>query len=89
MTAAYRVTVAERQDLLPVTIVCPECAAELTVKIDTAQHPERCASCNRSFDEKTIAALSALGRFHREAKAAEAINDNKQIFRFEIREKSI
>ena len=88
MTAAYRVTVAERQDLIPVTIVCPECSSSVTVKIDTAQTPERCASCNRPFDEKTISAISALGRFHREAQAAESIN-KKQIFRFEIREKSI
>ena len=71
MTAAYRVTVAERQDLLCPTVICPECSAELTVKIDTAKIPEHCACCSRPLEQNTIAALSALARFHREAQVTE------------------
>ncbi len=78
--------VAERQDLLCPTVICPECSAELTVKINTAKIPEQCASCSRPLEENTVKALSALGRFHREAQATEQ-QTGKPVFRFEIREK--
>jgi len=87
MTAAYRVTVAERQDLLFVTIICTQCSTELTLKIDTAQPPQNCASCGAALEENAKNALVALNRFHREAKAAETLS-SKHIFRFEIKEKS-
>lgn len=83
MTAAYRITVAERRDLAIVTVIC-ECDTALSLRIESAMIPERCASCGKPFNEKTKAALGALARFHRDGKAAEEIA-GKPVFRFEIR----
>ena len=88
MTAAYRVTVAERQDLIATTIICPDCDTELTLRIDTASPPNSCASCGHHFDASTTNAILALVRFHKEAQAAETIS-KKKIFRFETKEKNL
>ena len=49
MAAAYRVVVAERKEIAEVTIVCPECGAELSIAIETAGVPESCPSCQMRY----------------------------------------
>jgi endogenous inhibitor of DNA gyrase (YacG/DUF329 family) len=86
MTAAYRVTVAERQDIAEVSVSCPECGAAVTVKSETARVPTACPSCGRPYEEGLQSALAALGRFHREAGAVEAAL-GKSLFSFEIKDR--
>ena len=86
MTAAYRVFVAERTDIAKVTVVCPKCDAALSLGIETANIPEGCASCGFTFRDTVRNALTALARFHREAKQAE-LDTGKAMFQFEIRER--
>jgi hypothetical protein len=85
MAAAYRVVTANRDDISSVTVVCDECETAVSLKIETAQVPPVCTSCGKQWSENVLKALAALGRFHREAKAAEA-NLGKLIFRFDIRQ---
>jgi predicted RNA-binding Zn-ribbon protein involved in translation (DUF1610 family) len=85
MTAAYRVVVADRKDVEVVTIVCPECGAELSLKIATARLPEYCPSCQLVFRIPIPEALSALGRFQRAAATAEE-TWGKPIFKFSIKQ---
>lgn len=86
MTAAYRVTAAQRRDVEEVTFICPECETAVSIKIETARVPMSCSSCGAPLDEKAQSALSALARFHREARAAEE-RAGKPLFRFDIRER--
>jgi hypothetical protein len=85
MTAAYRVVVADRKDVEVLTIVCPECSAELSLTIATARVPEYCPSCQMIYRLPIGEALSALGRFQRAAATAEQ-NEGKSIFRFSIKQ---
>ena len=84
MTAAYRVVVAERKEIAGVTVNC-ECGARLMFPVETALIPSACASCNKPYSQSVIAALTALGRFHREAAAAE-VSIGHTIFQFEIKQ---
>ena len=84
MTAAYRVVVAERKEIAGVTVNC-ECGARLMFPVETALIPSACASCNKPYSQSVTAALIALGRFHREAAAAEASAEHP-IFHFEIKQ---
>jgi len=84
MTAAYRVVVAERKEIAGVTVHC-ECGARLMFAVETALIPSGCASCNKPYSQAIIAALTALGRFHREAAAAE-VSAGHTIFQFEIKQ---
>jgi hypothetical protein len=85
MTAAYRVVVADRKDVEAVTIVCPECGAELSLMAMTARLPEYCPSCQMRYKVPMVDALAALGRFHRAAATAEEI-EGKPIFKFSIKQ---
>ncbi len=85
MTAAYRVIVAERRDVEVVTLVCPECGAEVSLNIATARVPEYCPSCQMIYRIPIQEALAALGRFQRTATTAEQ-NEGKSIFRFSIKQ---
>jgi hypothetical protein len=85
MTAAYRVVVAERKDIATVTVVCPECEAEVSLKIATAKVPEYCPSCEMRYRLPIGEALAALGRFHRSAATAEE-TEGKPVFRFSIKQ---
>jgi len=84
MTPIYRAITANRKDLTSVTVVCPECGTRIMLTIETAKVPSHCPSCEVAISEKVQAALVALGRFHREAKAAEEFT-GKDIFYFEIK----
>jgi len=85
MSAAYRVVIAERKDIEVLTVVCPECEAEVSLKAATARMPEFCPSCGRPYSIPVAEALAAFGRFQRTATTAEQ-NSEKPIFRFSIRE---
>jgi hypothetical protein len=85
MAAAFRVVVADRKDVEVVTIVCPECRAELSLTIATARVPEYCPSCQMIYRLPIQEALSALGRFQRAAATAEEVW-GKPIFRFSIKQ---
>jgi hypothetical protein len=85
MAAAYRVVVANRADISTVTILCDECETAVSLKVETANIPPSCTSCGRQWDENVQKALSAFGRFHREAKTAETAL-GKPIFRFDIKQ---
>jgi hypothetical protein len=87
MTAAYRVVVAERKEMAQVTIVCPECSAELSIAVETAGVPESCPSCQMRYTKMMVDGLVALGRFHRDATIVEE-QIGKPIFRFAIKEKA-
>ena len=85
MAAAYRVVVAERQDLIIVTVVCEECASEVSINSETANVPIACSSCGREFGENAKTALIAYSRFQRTARTAET-QAGKAIFRFSIKQ---
>ncbi len=85
MAAAFRVVVAERKEISVVTLICSECAAELSLSIATARVPEYCPSCQMRYRVPIQEALAALGRFHRTASAAEEM-EGKPVFRFSIRQ---
>lgn len=85
MTAAYRVVAAERKDLATVTVICPECGSEVSLLIEKARVPEACPSCYKQYGPNVVNALTAFGRFQREAITAEEIAA-KPLFRFSIRE---
>jgi uncharacterized protein (UPF0212 family) len=87
MAAAFRVVVADRKDVEVVTIVCPECGAELSIAIQTAGIPESCPSCQMQYTKVMVDGLVALGRFHRNAAIAEE-QIGKSIFRFAIKDKA-
>jgi hypothetical protein len=86
MAADPRVTAAEHMDLGAVTFICPECEAATSIKIETACRSLHCQSCSAPLDETAQSALSALARFHREARAAEE-KAGKPLFRFELKKK--
>jgi hypothetical protein len=88
MTAACRIVAANRQDISIVTVTCEKCSSAIALEIETARVPEQCASCGNQYGESLKAALAALARFHREARAAEG-RANKPLFRFEIKERQI
>lgn len=85
MTAAFRVVIADRKDIEVVTLVCPECGAEVCLKIATARVPEYCPSCQMRYRAPIGDALAALGRFHRTAATAEEM-EKKPIFKFSIQD---
>lgn len=82
---AYRVVVAERKDIAIVGVICDECHSVISLNVATAAIPPSCASCGKQYSENIKAALAGLGRFHREAKAAEE-GTGKPIFQFDIRQ---
>jgi hypothetical protein len=84
MTAAYRVVVAERKEIAMVTIIC-DCGARLAYPVETAIIPSACGSCNKLYGHNERNALAALGKFHREAAAAEA-SLGREVFQFEIKQ---
>ncbi len=88
MAPAYHVTIAERKDIAIVTVLCNECDTGVSLQIETARVPENCPSCGKSFSNKMQVALTALGRFHREA-ASEEASMGKPLFRFEIKENTV
>jgi len=71
MMTAYRVVVAHRADLVNVTLICDECAAAITINVETAGIPEQCGSCGKAVSENARTALGALARFHRAGRIAE------------------
>jgi predicted RNA-binding Zn-ribbon protein involved in translation (DUF1610 family) len=81
---SYRAVVAGK-DIEVVTLVCPECGAEVSLKIQSARVPEYCPSCQMIYRVPIGEAIAALGRFHRAAATAEE-NEGKSIFRFSIRQ---
>jgi uncharacterized CHY-type Zn-finger protein len=83
---AYRVVVAEREEIGAVTIVCGECKAEVSVHAETATVPISCPSCGMEYGEAAKAALEALGTFHRMATRAETHSAGKPVFRFQIKQ---
>ena len=85
MTAAYRVVVAERKDIVFVTVVCEECGSEVSINAETANVPDACPSCNKPYGDNVKTALAGLGRFHRYASTAEN-HAQKPIFRFSIKQ---
>jgi hypothetical protein len=85
MTAAYRVLIAERNDIATVTVICPECGSEVSLVVEKARIPDACPSCTRPYGEKVSAALAGFGRFQREAATAEE-HAGKSIFRFSIKQ---
>lgn len=85
MAAAYRIVVAERKDILVVTVVCEECEAEVSVNAETAGVLDACPSCNKPYAENIKTALAGLNRFHRLASIEEA-SSQKSIFRFHIKQ---
>ncbi len=85
MAAAYRAVVAERKDIVVVTIGCEKCGSEVSVNSETAVVPVACPSCGREYDGNATAALVSLGRFHKAANAAET-QAGKPIFRFQIKQ---
>jgi phage FluMu protein Com len=82
---AYKVTIAKRVELSEVTIVCAECPTKVLAKVENGHIPMACPSCGKEYGDAVKNALSALGRFHREAKAAENIS-GKPVFEFAIME---
>jgi hypothetical protein len=86
MTAAYRAFVAERNDLIVVTIVCDECSSSASINIETARVPVVCGSCGKQYSDNLGAALAGLARFHRMGKTAEDAA-GKPIFQFHIKQK--
>jgi hypothetical protein len=84
MTPVFKVLIAERIDISTVTIVCSDCGTEVSFNAEKAAPPSMCSSCSTQFSEHTANALSALIRFHREAKTAED-QSKKTIFRFAIK----
>jgi hypothetical protein len=88
MTAAYRVVVVERAELLNVTLLCEGCDTALTLNVQTAVPPLQCASCGCHLSEQAKEALLALRRFHCQASAAEKRSGKPNMFRFDIREGS-
>ncbi len=85
MAAAYRAVVAERKEMVVVTIVCDGCGSEVSVDPGTAKAPYACPSCEKSYENNVREAVVALGRFHRHAAVAEGPNNGKSIFSFHIR----
>jgi hypothetical protein len=87
MTAAYRVVAAERKDIETVTVVCPNCDSEVSLRIEKALAPEACPSCRRQYGEHVLSALAGLARFQQRAAEAEQ-GTGKTLFKFSIRESS-
>lgn len=85
MTAAYRVVVAEREDIATVTVVCEKCGSEVSLIAETAVVPVACPSCGREYGKTITEALVAFARFHRFAKGAEELSA-KPLFRFNIKQ---
>jgi transposase-like protein len=85
MAAAYRVVVAERKEIATITIICPDCTAEVSVDAQTARIPFACPSCSKDFSDQLREALNSLGRFHRLA-ATEEGHAGKPLFRFSIKQ---
>jgi hypothetical protein len=81
---AYRVTAAGRSDLETITYLCDECETGIELHPEKARVPDNCPSCSKPLPEGAKAALAAIGRFHREAKALEE-QTGKPAFRFEIK----
>jgi hypothetical protein len=82
---AYRVVVAERKEILVVSILCGECGCEISIDAGAARVPSRCPSCERRYSPHIMSALEALGTFHRDAATAEE-QSKKPVFRFHIRQ---
>jgi protein-arginine kinase activator protein McsA len=85
MTAAYRVVIAELKDIPTVTVVCDECACEISLNLDTSRMPEGCAACSKQWSDNIKNALAGLARFRRMGKTAEEAA-GKPIFRFQIKQ---
>jgi len=79
---AYKVTIAELQDLAEITLTWGNigCKAKIIVSV-TAPIPESCSACSKQFDQALKNALAAFVRFYREA-----TNSGAKI-EFAIREK--
>ena len=85
MAAAYRMVIAERKEIAAISVICPDCFAEVSVHAETARMPWACPSCTREYSAQLREALNALGRFHRLA-AAEEEHAGKPLFRFSIKQ---
>lgn len=81
---AYRVVVAERKDIVVISIVCDECSSVVSLNAETAAIPSNCASCGKQYSENIRTAIGGFCRFHRSAKAEE--QHGKPVFRFEIKQ---
>ena len=82
---AYRVTIANRAELKEVTVICDGCGTCVVIQIETANIPESCPSCSKTYPEEAKSALAALARFHRDAIKAEN-RIGKGMFQFAIKE---
>ena len=85
MAAAYRAVVAERKDIVVITIGCERCGSEVSVNAEIAIVPVACPSCGREYDGNATSALVSLSRFHKAAKTAEE-QAGKPLFRFHIKQ---
>lgn len=81
---AYRVTVAERKDLLVISVVCDECDTVVSLDLSKVAVPPNCSGCGKQYSEPLRKALGFFAGFLREAKIAEE-QTGKGIFRFEIK----
>ncbi len=82
---AYKVIVARREELVEVTILCDECPTRVVARVENGRVPVACPGCGKEYSDAVKNALSALGRFHREAKAAESIA-GKALFQFTMKQ---
>lgn len=81
----YKVSIAKRNELAEVTILCDECSTKVVARVEDGRLPVSCPGCGKQYGDSVKNALAALGRFHREAKAAESCS-GKPVFEFAIRE---